>query len=374
MPIKDTNNPVARASRIGQSIWLDDLSRDLIESGGLKQYIDLGLRGVTSNPKIFAAAMSEGSSYDGAVQELARRGKSPIEIYETLAVEDIQAAADELKPHFRKGLPHDGFVSLEVSPRLAHDARGTIEEAQRLWNAVNRPNVLIKVPATEEGLQAIRALIGQGVNVNVTLLFSLSRYREVAAAYIEGIEDALDKGRKLEDIHSVASFFLSRIDVLVDSKLDDKIEDGEDAEAARDLRGKGAIASAKLAYQTFQKIFSSDRFLAAAKRGAEPQRLLWGSTSVKDPAYDELMYANALVGPDTVDTLPEETFRAFAERGDARDVLGQDADEAEKTLARLGDIGIDMDAVTEQLLREGVRKFDEPFTELLDGLEAKIGA
>lgn len=369
-----SENPVARASRIGQSIWLDDLSRDLIESGGLKKYIDVGLRGVTSNPKIFAAAISEGSAYDQPIQELAHRGRSAVEIYETLAVEDIQAAADQLRPYFQRGLPHDGFVSLEVSPRLAHEARGTIEEAQRLCRAVDRPNVLIKVPATEEGLEAIRALIGQGINVNVTLLFSLPRYREVALAYTQGVEDALDQGRNVRDIHSVASFFLSRIDVLVDSKLDERIESGPNADAARALRGKCAIASAKLAYRSFQETFKSDRFQALAQGGATPQRLLWGSTSVKDSAYDELMYANALVGPDTVDTLPAGTFRAFVERGKAEDVLAQEVDEAAKTLGLLEDLGIKMTDVTEQLLREGVRKFDEPFTELLDGLEAKIAA
>lgn len=345
-----------------------------MESGRLGEYLDQGLRGITSNPKIFASAISEGDAYTESIRTLSRQGLSPTEVYETLAVADIRKAADMLAPYFQSGLPHDGFVSLEVSPKLAHDAEGTIEEAVRLWREVNRPNVLIKVPATREGLDAIRALIAQGVNVNVTLLFSLPRYREVAMAYLQGLEDALNQGRNLQTVHSVASFFLSRIDVLVDEKLDERIEGRRHPETARSLRGKVAIASAKLAYRNFGEIFGGRRFRALQNRGALPQRLLWGSTSVKDPAYDELMYANALVGPDTVNTLPEKTFKAFAERGRADDVLARDVGEAARTLEQLAEVGIDIANVTDQLLDEGVRKFEDPFDELIENLEERIAA
>lgn len=345
-----------------------------MQSGRLRRYLDQGLRGITSNPKIFASAISEGDEYAESIRTLSGRGLSPTAVYESMAVADVREAADMLAPYFQSGLPHDGFVSLEVSPKLAHDTEATIEEAVRLWRAVNRPNVLIKVPATSEGLEAIRALIGQGVNVNVTLLFSLPRYREVAMAYLHGLEDALKAGRDVRSIHSVASFFLSRIDVLVDKKLEERIERGRNAEAARSLRGKIAIASAKLAYQSYGDIFGGQRFRSLATRGAAPQRLLWGSTSVKDPAYDELMYANALIGPDTVNTLPEDTFRAFAESGRVEDVLARDLGEAARALEQLADLGIDIAAVTDQLLDEGVRKFEEPFDELIETLEKRIAA
>lgn len=372
MKDKQTDNPVTRASRIGQSIWLDFLSRELMHSGRLREYIDAGLRGITSNPKIFSSAISEGKHYDRQIERLAREGKTAVEIYEAVAVQDIQAAADALLPHFREGLPQDGFVSLEVSPRLAHDAEGTIEEARRLWRAVNRPNVLIKVPATQEGLEAIRRLIAEGVSVNVTLLFSLSRYRQVADAYIEGLEEALTAGRSVETTYSVASFFLSRIDVLVDAKLDELIEKGKaDAEA---LRGRVAIASAKLAYRACREIFDAERFQRIERRGARRQPLLWGSTSVKDPSYDELKYANALIGPGTVDTLPEDTIRTFLERGEVSNVLRDDIDRAGRVLKDLEKTGIDLADATDQLLREGVDKFNKPVDELINSLEVKIAA
>ncbi len=367
-----SDNPVGRASRIGQSIWLDFLSRELLDSGRLKRFIDLGLRGITSNPKIFDSAISEGREYDAPIRRFSGQGKTPMEIYERLAVEDIQNAADQLRPSFNDGLPHDGFVSLEVSPHLAFDANKTIEEGKRLWAAVDRPNVLIKVPATEPGLEAIRALIGEGVSVNVTLLFSLPRYRETATAYIRGLEDALAAGRDVSRIHSVASFFLSRIDVLVDKKLD--AIKGERRDLAQSLRGEVAVASAKSAYQDYLRIFNGDRFEKLRERGAQPQRLLWASTSTKDPQYSDVKYANALVGPDTVDTLPEDTFLAFVDHGVAENVLGKEPDEADKTLAGLAEVGIDIDQVTAQLLDEGVDKFIKPFDSLIGSLEKKMAA
>lgn len=367
--------PIDRARDIGQSIWLDYLSRELLESGKLQNYIDRGLRGVTSNPKIFDQAMSEGAEYDASIARLARQGRSPAEIYETLAVEDVQAACDLFLPYFRKKLPHDGFVSLEVSPKLAYDPKGTVEEARRLWRAVDRPNVMIKVPATVEGLPALRKLISEGVNVNVTLLFGVPRYREVATAYLDGIEQASRQGLDPGAIHSVASFFLSRIDVLVDSKLDEIAEqDPERAEQAKKLRGEAAIASARLAYRSYLEIFGSSRFEQLQRRGAEPQRLLWGSTSAKDPAYSDVKYVDPLVGPDTVNTLPEKTFEAFLDHGSPRGALTEGFASAAKTLEQLSVVGVDIEEVVEQLIREGVDKFEQPFDHLLEGLARKKAA
>ena len=368
-------SPVARAHKIGQSIWLDYLSRKMLQSGKLTGYLSRGLRGVTSNPKIFDQAMSEGSEYDDSIQRLAREGKSPLEIYETLAVEDVQKAADLLRPCLGKGLPQDGFVSLEVSPRIAHDTELTVDEARRLWRKVDRPNVMIKVPATSEGLPAIRQLTSEGINVNVTLLFGVPRYREVADAYLEGLEEAVRQGRSVESISSVASFFLSRIDVLVDSKLDEIAEqDKTRAVTAKELRGEIAIASAKLAYRSYEEILASERFQRLADEGAQPQRLLWGSTSSKDPSYSDVKYVNALVGPDTVNTLPEDTFEAFLDHGHAENVLARDYPKAEDRLERLQQLNIDLAEVTQQLIDEGVEKFSKPFNHLLEGLAAKKAA
>lgn len=365
-------NAVQQAHELGQSIWLDYLSRQIIQTGRLGRLAKQGLRGVTSNPKIFDSAISEGSEYENDIRRLAKDGKSRSGIYEILAVSDIQAAADVLKPYFRKELLQDGFVSLEVSPHLAHKTTETIEEARRLWRAVNRPNVFIKVPATTEGLPAIQTLIREGVNVNVTLLFGIPRYREVAEAYLSGLEQRKADSKPLNEVHSVASFFLSRIDVLVDSQLDKlKEAPGPHAEIARRLRGKVAIASAKLAYQSFKQTFGGDRFKRLAEAGAEPQWLLWGSTSTKDPDYSDVKYVDALIGPDTVNTVPEKTFKAFLDHGKVGPTLEEDLDHARETLELLPQIGIDIDQVTDQLVTEGVKKFVDPFDHLMETLDHK---
>jgi transaldolase len=365
-------NPVQQAHDLGQSIWLDDLSRELIQTNRLQKLMDQGLRGITSNPKILDAAISEGSEYEDEIHRLIRNGKSRGEIYEALAVHDIQAAADLLRPYFRKELDQDGFVSLEVSPHLAYTTRETIEEARRLWRSVDRPNVFIKVPATRAGLPAIQTLTREGVNINVTLLFGLGRYREVAEAYLAGMEERLAAGEPGNTVHSVASFFLSRIDVLVDSQLDKLNEAaGPHAELARKLRGTVAIASAKLASQIFNELFGSSRFRKLAEGGAEPQRLLWGSTSAKDPAYSDVKYVEALIGPDTINTLPQETFEAFLDHGKVEPSLTKNLEGARETLALLPQVGIDLDLVTARLIEEGVKKFIEPFDHLMSTLDKK---
>ena len=300
------SNPLLDLQNLGQSIWMDFIRRKMIRSGELRQLIEEdGISGVTSNPSIFEKAITESHDYDEAIRTLTLEGKTADEIYQLLMVEDIQMVADLLRPTFDQTGRRDGFVSLEVSPRLAHDTTGTIEEARQLWSLVNRPNAMIKVPATHEGLPAIRQLIGEGINVNITLLFGLTRYREVADAYITGLETLAAKGRELRQVASVASFFLSRIDVLLDPLFEKmKLAGGLQADSAALLYGQVAIASAKVAYQIYQVIFGSDRFKKLANKGASPQRLLWASTSTKNPTDSDIKYIEPLIGPDTINTLP----------------------------------------------------------------------
>ena len=357
-------NPLLKLSSFGQSIWLDYIRRRMIDAGELKKLIDDdGLKGVTSNPAIFEKAIAGSPDYDAAIRSLAQAGKSVAEIYQTLTVEDVQRAADLFRPLYDRVKGKDGFISLEVNPHLAHDTQGTNAEARRLWQALARPNVLIKVPATKEGLPAIRQLIGEGLNVNVTLLFGLPRYREVAEAYIGGLEARLAQGRPLDGVASVASFFLSRIDVLLDPKLE--------ALAAKDLIGQVAIASAKVAYTIYQEIFGSERFKALAHQGARPQRLLWASTSTKNPAYPDVKYVEPLIGPNTVNTLPVETLEAYRDHGNPAARLTEDLDRAAACLQRLPEVGIDLNQATQQLEDEGVEKFNQPFDSLMGTLEGK---
>jgi transaldolase/glucose-6-phosphate isomerase len=334
-----------------------------------------GLRGMTSNPAIFDKSIAGSHDYDDAIRALALEGKSAREIYETLTVEDVQNAADVFRPVYDESNGQDGFVSLEVSPHLAHDTASTIEQARHLWTTLDRPNVMIKVPATAHGLPAIQQLISEGVNVNVTLLFGLSRYREVANAYISGLEARAEQGKPLDHVASVASFFLSRIDVLVDPMLEKLMkQSGPQAEIAEDLHGQAAIASAKVAYQIFDEIFGSERFQALAVRGARPQRLLWASTSTKNPTYSDVKYVEALIGPQTVNTLPLETLNAYRDHGDPATRLEQDGEHALRTLHKLAEVDIDLEQVTQQLEDEGVRKFIEPFDNLMDTLEKERAA
>jgi transaldolase len=366
-------NPLLRLSTFGQSIWLDYIRRQMIDSGELKRLIeDDGLKGVTSNPAIFQKAIAGSTDYDEAIRTLALAGKSIEEIYQVLTVEDVQQAADLFRPVYDRAGGRDGFISLEVNPHLAQDTEGTIKEARHLWQVLGRPNVLIKVPATKEGLPAIRELIREGINVNVTLLFGLPRYREVAEAYIAGLEARAVQGRPLNPVASVASFFLSRIDVLLDPRLEKlAAAGGPQAQGARDLIGEAAIASAKVAYTIYREIVGGERFKKLAAQGARPQRLLWASTSTKNPAYPDVKYVEPLIGGNTVNTLPPETLNAYRDHGDPADRLTEEVDRAASNLRRLAELGIDLDQATQQLEDEGVEKFNQPFDSLMATLADK---
>jgi transaldolase/glucose-6-phosphate isomerase len=365
-------NPLLGLQALGQSIWMDFIRRGMLASGELERHIrEDGLRGVTSNPSIFEKAIVGSHDYDGRIRTLAREGKTAAEIYLDLAVEDIQRAADLFRPVYEELAGGDGFVSLEVSPLLAHDTAGTIAEARRLWAAVDRPNVMIKVPGTPEGIPAIRQLIGEGINVNVTLLFGLPRYREVAEAFLAGLEILGGQGKSLKKIASVASFFLSRIDTMVDPLLQKAMKSGPKAEDARTFQGQVAIASAKVAYRIFQDLSKRERFQKLASQGARPQRLLWASTSTKNPAYNDVKYVEALIGPETINTLPMETLEAYRDHGRPVPRLTEDEPEAEKVLHRLSEFGVELDVVTQTLEDEGVKKFIQSFELLMQTLEQK---
>jgi transaldolase len=364
-------NPLVKLHTYGQSIWLDFLRRRLYKSGELQRMIqDDGLRGMTSNPAIFDKSIAGSHDYDDAIRTLAVEGQSAREIYETLAIKDVQHAADIFRPIYDETDGRDGFVSLEVSPHLARDTASTIGQAHHLWNTLDRPNVMIKVPATVQGLPAIQQLIAEGINVNVTLLFGLLRYREVANAYIVGLEERAKQGKPLHHVASVASFFLSRIDVLVDPMLEDVMKhNGSQAEIAEELHGQIAIASAKVAYQILGEIFGSERFRVLAAQGARPQRLLWASTSTKNPAYSDVKYVEALIGPETVNTIPLETLSAYRDHGNPAPRLEEDGEQALHELHKLTEVDIDLKRVTQQLENEGIRKFIKPFDDLMETLE-----
>lgn len=362
-------NPLLELLEHGQSYWLDNLTRRMIRNGELERRVrEEGLRGVTSNPAIFSKAISGGGEYDEQIAELAAEGRSVEEIYEAVVVSDIRDACDVLRPVYDESDGADGFVSLEVSPHLAHDTEGSIEEARRLYRRVDRPNVFIKIPGTPEGVPAIEELLFEGVNVNVTLLFSVEAYEAVARAYLRALERRAETGRDVDGVASVASFFLSRIDVLVDGVLGHYLRPGGgDGPGPRpeDLMGEAALANAKIAYRRFLEIFSGERWEALAEEGARPQRMLWASTSTKDPLYSDVRYVEPLVGPHTVNTLPERTISAFADHGRVDDTVEIGMEEADATMEALAEVGVDFDHVTEQLLHEGVRKFIDPYDRLM---------
>ena len=366
-------NPLKKLGTFDQSLWLDYIRRDLIVGGGLRRLIEEdGLRGMTSNPSIFEKAIADSHDYDEDIRAMTLKGKGAEAIYETLSQRDVQSAADEFRPLYDRNDGKDGYVSLEVNPHLAYDTNGTMEEARRLWAALNRPNVFIKVPATANGLPAIQQLISEGININVTLLFGLPRYRQAAEAYIAGIESRAAQGKPVKYLASVASFFISRIDGLVDPLLEKIIaQGGEKADLAKTLRGHVAIASAKMAYQIYKEIFGSDRFRILAAKGARVQRLLWASTGTKNPDYSDVKYVETLIGPDTVNTVPVETLNAYRDHGDPKARLEQGVEEARWVLERLPELGISIDHVTRQLEDEGVEKFNQPFDKLMEAL-AKI--
>jgi transaldolase / glucose-6-phosphate isomerase len=359
--------------RFGQSVWLDYIRRGLMTSGELARLVsEDGLRGVTSNPAIFEKAIAGSSDYADAIRELAPRSRSAKDLYEQLAVDDVREAAGVLRPVYEKTDARDGYVSLEVSPALAHDTRGTVEEARRLWKTVGRPNLMIKVPATEEGIPAIDTLLAEGLNVNVTLLFSRAAYERVARSYLGALERRAARGDDVSRVASVASFFVSRIDTAVDALIEERLRDipnHREQVVLRNLLGQAAIANAKLAYRRYQELFAGESWKALAAKGAGTQRVLWASTGTKNPAFRDVRYVEELIGPDTVDTIPPATFDAFREHGVARETLTQGYEEAQQTLELLAAAGISLDAVTDRLLVEGVKSFAEAFEKLLAAVE-----
>lgn len=364
-------NPLKELEKLGQSIWLDYIRRDLIQSGELKRLIEEdGLRGMTSNPSIFEKAILESLAYDEDIRVQAHEGKDAKAIYEALSLQDVQSAADVFRPVYDKTNGKDGYVSLEVNPHLAHDTDGTIQEARRLWASLDRPNVFIKVPATDEGLPVIRQLISEGINTNVTLLFGLPRYRDVTEAYMAGIEDRLAQGKPVKTVASVASFFVSRMDTLVDPLLEKLgAQHGAKGELAKKLVGQVAVANSKAAYQIYKEIFAGERFGKLAQHGANVQWLLWASTSTKKPEYSDLKYVDDLIGPNTINTVPVKTLDAYRDHGDPKVRIEQDVDRAYWVLAQLPELGINIDQVTQQLENEGDEKFAEPFDNLMQTLE-----
>ncbi len=367
-------NPLHALLTYGQSMWLDYIRRDLITSGSLKKMIaDDGLRGMTSNPSIFEKAIADSSLYDDILQSLAsRHDLDTTARYEQIAIRDIQGAADLLRPVYDSSNFRDGYVSLEVSPLLAMKTQETIDEARRLWKAVNRENVMIKIPGTAEGLPAIRQAIGEGININVTLLFAQEVYEKVAEAHISGLEDLAKRGGNLKKTCGVASFFISRIDSLVDSMINDKLKTTTDAQQQallKSLLGKVAIANGKLTYLRYQRIFSGPRWQALAAQGAQTQRVLWASTSTKNPAYRDVMYVEELIGPDTVDTMPPATIDAFRDHGRLRNSLTEDVAGAQNVMDNLARSGISIKEVTTKLTEDGVKLFADAFHKLLAAVE-----
>ena len=365
-----TESPLLELKRLGQSIWLDYIRRDLITSGKLAQLIQDGISGLTSNPAIFEKAIVESDEYDDILAQLRRQNVSVAAAYETLVIRDIQDVADLLRPVYDLARARDGYVSLEVSPLLANDTQATLSEAHRLWKTVNRPNLMVKIPATAAGIPAIEQAISEGLNINVTLLFSQDVYEEVAWAFIRGLERAADPSR----IASVASFFVSRVDTLVDKMIEEKLKTADASERPRleSLLGRVAIANAKLAYQRYRRIFSGPRWQALAERGGQTQRVLWASTSTKNPKYRDVMYVEELIGPDTVDTMPPVTLEAFRNHGRARPSLEENVEEARRVMEDLDRVGISIRQVTDQLTLDAIRLFDEPYQKLLSTIETKL--
>ena len=372
------SNPLVDLGPQGQSVWYDSISRSLITSGDLARLIaEDGVRGMTSNPAIFEKAISGSDDYTDDLARHAADGLSPLQIYEAIAIGDIQAAADELRPVYDATQGADGYVSLEVSPLLADDVQGTIDEAQRLAQAVDRPNLMIKVPGTAAGIPAVEALIGKGLNINITLLFAQANYAAVADAYIAGLEALASADGDVGSVASVASFFVSRIDALVDSTLEQMLQDEKDEDrraSLEALRGRVAIANAKLAYQHYQALSAGDRWQALAAKGARPQRLLWASTGVKNPTYRDVLYVEELIGPDTVNTMPVPTFEAFRDHGVVAATLTLGVDDARQVMAALETVGISMLDVTDRLQTDAVRLFVVPFDKLLGAIETRCAA
>jgi transaldolase / glucose-6-phosphate isomerase len=370
-------NPLKALTKFGQSVWLDYIRRDLISTGELQKLISNdGLRGMTSNPSIFEKAIAGNPDYQKDLNDLAKdKSLDAKAIYEHIAIKDIQSAADVMKAVYDQTNHRDGYVSLEVSPFLAHETAGTIEEARRLWKTVDRKNLMVKVPGTKEGIPAIKTLIGEGININVTLLFAQDVYEQVADAYITGLETLAKNGGDVSKVASVASFFISRIDTLIDSEIDAQLKGSSDAAtkvALENLRGKVAIANGKLTYQAYKHIFSGPRWDALAAKGAKTQRVLWASTSTKDPKFSDVYYVEGLIGPDTVDTIPPATFDAFRDHGKPQASLEANVPAAKETMDGLAKAGISMKAATDKLTEDGVKLFEDAFDKLLGAVKTQV--
>ena len=368
----------ARVSQLldqGQSIWQDDIARSMLTSGSLAAMIeDVGIRGVTSNPTIFEKAISAGSDYDAQIAELSKGDITTADVFEGLAVEDIRNACDVFRPIYDLSDGADGFVSIEVAPDLARDAEGTRKATRRLWKTIDRPNLMVKIPGTVEGAPVIKEMLAEGININVTLLFSIEAYERVANAYIDALEQRVAEGKPVDRIASVASFFVSRVDTLVDRLLNERIsevEDPRDKKALEELRGKAAVANAKLAYAKFEEIFSGPRWDALKAAGARPQRPLWASTGTKNPDYPDTLYVDTLIGPHTVNTMPGKTIQAFLDHGTVKRTVDTDIEQAQNVILDLEAAGISIDAVTAQLETEGIDSFIKSFETLLEGVEGK---
>jgi transaldolase len=370
-----TDNPLKALTAAGQAIWLDYLHQDILSSGELKRLIaDDGVTGLTSNPSIFEKAIGDGEAYDVRIGKLAAAGKTETkDLYEAIAIGDIQGACDQFRPTWDRLRGRDGYASLEVSPELADDTGGTVAEARRLWAAVDRPNLMIKVPGTKAGAPAVRRLIGAGINVNVTLLFGLQAYLDVAEAHMAGLEDLKAAGGDVARMHGVASFFVSRIDTAIDRKVDETLKTADPATAGRlkAVRGQVAIANARVAYQRYLRMILTPRWKALGQAGAAPQRLLWASTGTKDPAYSDVLYIETLIGPDTVNTMPPKTLDAFRDHGRVAQTLMQDPAAAEAILREADALGLDLDGVTDELVKDGVRLFAKAFDDLLKAVDDK---
>jgi len=367
-------NIIGELKKNGQSIWYDNIERKLLENGTLASMVERGeIRGITSNPSIFNNAISKSNEYDQEIESLTKQGLSREDVYEQLAVRDIQNAADMFLPLYQETNGEDGYVSLEVSPFLAHESEKTIIDAKKLWKMVNRPNLMVKIPATLEGLPAITEVISAGINVNVTLIFSITRYQAVMEAYLTGLEKRVQEGKKIGGIASVASFFISRIDAKVDKQLEEILSKTAGGEI-KNLLGKAALASGKLAFEAYEEVFGegASRFADLVDVGANKQRVLWASTSTKNPNYPDTLYVDELIGPDTVNTVPPKTLIAFFDHGTVERSIDRHVNEAKQVFENLASAGIDMEQVTEELESEGVKAFAVAFTSLLDSLQSRM--
>ena len=372
---RNMTNPLLQLQALGQSVWLDDIDREQLRSGLFRRLIDEdGLSGATGNPTIFEHSITHDNTYDEQMQQLIAQGKNAQEIYEALAMTDVQTVADLLRPTYERTNGQDGFVSIEVSPYLAHDTQATLAEVRRFWHTIDRPNLMVKIPSTRAGIPAIRQALSEGVNINITLIFSIENYGQVVEAYLGALEERLARGENISHTASVASFFVSRVDVLVDKLLEDKLKatsDSTERQKLQALQGQIAISNARLVYQEFKRLFAGPRFERLQQQGARVQRPLWASTSTKNPAYRDVLYAEELIGPYTVDTMTLKTIESFRDHGRVRPSLEENIPQARVRLSTLAEVGFSYDQITQQLQDEGVQKFADSFDKLFTCIERK---